>query len=513
MMVAGTRTIVPVTISHRRHSGKTTGKGETQMPKGGTKRAQLERSRRIKEAEAKRKAEKEGVNVEDTNTNTVKDTKNVDSKKSKTVVDKNKKSKEKKPRKKPKWLQRMSDKHKSNVAKGKKDSFYRHRKAKLVATVAGIALMVLASGAGVYGLVSGISARVTNTDNWTHTGTIAANIMGDNVMEDTITEQIMSTKKNYTDDTAWAQYLVDNDKTPSSLRESTISQYKSSIILKHALEDNNLSTSLTQTQIDQWRDENKETYENHGMTKNMVPSYYSSTIQQWALKNKLFPKDSITDQDILDYINENESTYNGARKSKHILFATDTGGSTTNKDQAESAREQIVSGETTFDDAVNTYSTDTGTKEKQGDVGWDSENSLITEYETALKALSKGDISQVTQSSYGYHIIQCTDVFEWEGTLADINAVPDEIKESVRSTLQTQKFSEWYTEYTNNAQVTINDMPSGLPYDVSLDGITKSENANNSTSTATTSSDGTATVTATSDASDSTEHTENTSTE
>lgn len=479
-----------IVVNHHAQANtyQTASKGETLMPKGGTKRTQLERNRRIKEAEAKRKATRNAVkNPDDEGNGRTKPTCKHKGCKERGLT----------------WFQRMSDRRKDAVIRGKRDPFYRHRKAKLVATVAGIALMVLASGAGIYGLVSGVFGRATSTNNWQRTGMIAANVMGDNVMEDTITEQIMSVRKNYADDTAWAQYLVDNDKTPSELRDSVISRYKSSIILKHALKDNNLPTSLTQAQIDQWWDENKDAYESHGVTKEMAASRYADTIRRWVLMSKIVPVDSVTDQDVLDYVNEHESTYNGARRSRHILFAADTEGSTSNMDQAESVREQIVSGESSFDDAVSTYSTDTGTKGSQGDVGWDCDSSLVAEYETALKALGKGDVSQVTQTRYGYHVIQCTDVFTWNGTLTDTNAIPDEIKESVRSMLQRQRFDEWYSEYASDAQVTINDMPSGLPYDVSLDGITKSENANNGTSTVTTNEDSTVTTTTTTSSDDS----------
>lgn len=483
-----------IVVNHHAQANtyQTVSKGETLMPKGGTKRTQLERNRRVKEAEAKRKATRNAVKSPDDAGN---------GRTKPTCKHKGRKARE------LTWFQRMSDRHKDAVIRDKKDPFYRHRKAKLVATIAGIALMVLASGAGIYGLVSGVFGRATSTGDWPRTGTIAANVMGDNVMEDTITGQIMSVRKNYADDTAWAQYLVDNDKTPSELRDSAIARYKSSIILKHALKDNDLSTSLTQAQIDRWWDENKDVYDSHGVTKEMAASRYADTIRRWVLMSKVVPRDSITDQDVLDYVNEHESTYNGARKSKHILFATDTDGSTSNMDQAESVREQIANGESSFDDAVSTYSTDAGTKGRQGDVGWDCDSSLIAEYETALKALGKGDVSQVTQTRYGYHVIQCTDVFTWNGTLTDTNAIPDEIKESVRSTLQRQRFDEWYSEYASDAQVTINDMPSGLPYDVSLDGFTKSESASDTTNT---DSAVTTTTTASTDDADTSESTVNT---
>lgn len=354
-----------------------------------------------------------------------------------------------------------------------------------IVCIIGVILMVLGSGAGIAGLFVGAQDAMNTNKTWQDTGGIAAVVMGDNVMEDTITDHIMSARDGKSD-ADWAQYLVDNDETPEGLRSEAIANYKSSIILRHAMSEYGLSYNLTDTDVDKWWDANGSSLESYGLTKDTAKSYYADTIRQWILEQAVVPTDSISDQDVLDYINENASTYNGARKSSHILFASDTDGSTTNKDTAESVLQQIKDGSLSFEDAVAQYSTDTTSQQDNGNVGWDCETSFVSDYENALKNLNDGDISDVVQSSYGYHIIKCTGVFSWDDTLTDISAVPDEILTSVKTALQQEKFQEWYQSYTENADVTINDMPDNLPYMVSLDGVTKSANANNSSTYSTT---------------------------
>lgn len=351
-----------------------------------------------------------------------------------------------------------------------------HRVVKIVVAIIAVVAMVLASGAGIYGLFVG--AEDAANRNWDKTGKIAATVMGDNIMEDTITSQIMSTRGDKSD-ADWAQYLVDNDETPSGLRSQAISSYQSDIILRHAMLDNGLSYTLQQSDVDRWWDAEGSTYEQYGIDEDTAKSYYASSIRQWLLEQAVTPEDSITDQDVIDYLNENADTYNGARKSSHILFALDSDGTTDNKGTAESVLQQIKDGDITFEDAVSQYSTDSTSAADNGNVGWDCDSSFVDAYETALKGLGKGDITDtVVESAYGYHIIKCTDVLEWDGTLDDISIVPQDIVDNVRKVLQSEKFQEWYSEYQSNADVTINDMPDGLPYDVSLDGVTKSENAN-----------------------------------
>lgn len=347
-----------------------------------------------------------------------------------------------------------------------------------IVVVVMVFLAVLFSGQGVMGLFSGVEEAANQS--WEKTGKVAATVMGDNVMEDTITEQIMDTRGSKSDK-KWAQYLVDNDETPSSLRESTISTYEETIILKHAMQDNGLSYTLTDKDVSAWWKENKSTYEQYGITKDTAKSYYASEIRQWALEQKVTPKKSITDKEVLAYINKNASKYNGARKSSHILFSLDSNGKTTNKDKAEKVLKEIQTGQISFDKAVTKYSKDTGSAKDNGNVGWDCDTSFVDAYENALKKLDKGKMTtELVQSDYGYHIIKCTDVLQWKGKLTDIDKVPDEIVDSIRTELQSEKFQSWYQKYQSKAKVKVNKMPKNLPYDVSLKGVKKSANANNS---------------------------------
>ena len=42
----------------------------------------------------------------------------------------------------------------------------------------------------------------------------------------------------------------------------------------------------------------------------------------------------------------------------------------------------------------------------------------------ALEGLNKGDVSEVVESTYGYHIIKCTDYFHVDNQVDDIKQVP-----------------------------------------------------------------------------------------
>lgn len=443
------------------------------------------RNRKIKDAEEQRKVANESSSPSPV-TDDGKDEKNKASEKTST-----------KEQKKAKSKARRETKRQEKRRRARIDPMYSHRPLKVTIAVIAIVAMLLMSGPGIYGLFT----QASDNTNWEKTGTVAATIMGDNIMEDSITQQIMSTKSSYDDDQSWAQYLVDNDLTPQSLRQQTIESYEDEIIMRHALIDNGVSTTTTQSEKDEWWEANKDQYEAYGLDEDTATQYYGSSIQTWLLTQKVAPLDGISDQEILDYLNDNSSIYNGTRKSSHILFSvSDTSSDdaeNTNTDeeevkaekksQADDVLKQIQDGSLSFDNAVSQYSEDTGSKDDGGNVGWDCDTTFVDAYENALKGLNDGDVSDVIESEYGYHIIKCTGVLSWDGTLDDISKVPDDIKEEVKKTLQSQKYSEWYQDYEEKAKETeqVNDMPEGLPYDVSLDGVTKSENVNSSSSTST----------------------------
>ena len=111
-------------------------------------------------------------------------------------------------------------------------------------------------------------------------------------------------------------------------------------------------------------------------------------------------------------------------------------------------------------------------------MGWDKLTSFVDEYQSALSGLNKGDVSQLVESSYGYHIIKCTDYFHVDESVTSIDQVPKKIVSYVKNILKTQKestaYSKWMDAYIKKADIQVNDMPKEVPYNVSLKHVTPS---------------------------------------
>lgn len=367
------------------------------------------------------------------------------------------------------------------VRKSRKEKL--SKTGKIIVVAIGIAAMLLSvSALACSGLLNQASS---DPNSYELTGGVAATVNGVNIKEDTVTKQIMSLRQSsYQSDKEWATYLADQGLTPETYREDVIDNYVQQYLLTEAQREKQIK--VTQDDLDSaWNDAVNsyggdegtflEFISQMGFDKATYMESLKGSIAQDKLKDAVAPHKDATDEEIIAAINEDIDTYNNARRSSHILFkvAEDATDEERAKVEAEAQQvlDQINAGQIEFEAAAKEHSEDTSA-EKGGDVGWDKLTTFVTEYQDALSALSVGQVSGLVKTTYGYHIIKCTDHFNVEGAVASIDQVPEDIKNQVAEGLETEARGEaydaWLKEYTENADVHINKMPENVPYNVDM---------------------------------------------
>ena len=142
--------------------------------------------------------------------------------------------------------------------------------------------------------------------------------------------------------------------------------------------------------------------------------------------------------------------------------------------------DKLNAGELDFAEAAKEYSKD-GSASDGGDVGWDKTSSFVEEYQTALDGLEKDQMSGLVTSTYGIHIIKCTDVFTAPEEVTSLDQIPSDWVDSIKSSLKSQKqneaYQQWLEEYKESSDVVINPMPEGLPYAVDMSKYQTSDDA------------------------------------
>jgi peptidyl-prolyl cis-trans isomerase C len=75
------------------------------------------------------------------------------------------------------------------------------------------------------------------------------------------------------------------------------------------------------------------------------------------------------------------------------------------RSQAEDVLKRVRGGED-FAKLAKEFSTDPGSKEKGGDLGWFGPGQMVPEFEKATFALKPGQVSDLVETKYGFHIIR-----------------------------------------------------------------------------------------------------------
>ena len=332
---------------------------------------------------------------------------------------------------------------------------------------------------------SGILNQVSNGNGYELTGGVAATVNGVKITEDTVTEQIMSTRSSlgYDSDEDWANYLASSGMTPESYRESVIDSIADQLLVSQAERDNNITVS--DEEVNEAWQEAVANYDSEdafiellsqiGYTEETYRESLSQNLMTKKLYDAVAPVDDPTDDEIIAYANENLDTYNGAKRSSHIRIKVDSEADDATKEEAKQKAQdildQINAGEISFEDAAKEYSEDSSASDG-GDVGWDKMTSFVTEYQDALSALSKDQVSGIVESSYGFHIIKCTDYFHVDGEVTSIDQIPEDLRttfsDAIKSEKQGTAYTEWFQNYVDSADLQINEMPADVPYNVDM---------------------------------------------
>lgn len=322
--------------------------------------------------------------------------------------------------------------------------------------------------------ITGCSTEPPDPNEKGLTGGVAATVNGEEIPEDDVTRwanSIRNSQDLMDDNAGWAEYLSEQSMTPTSMRYNFLaSRINQELVEQYASERDAVATD---EQVDEAVQKMRDNYSSDEAWEKALDGAGFDDEQDYreALQYSIAYENLTTSfkadlaKESSEYMTE-LAKYDGARKSSHILFDLE------DKETAQQVLDQIKAGELDFEVAAEQYSTDTGSAEAGGDVGWDKLTTFVEPYQTALSGLEKDQMSDLVESEYGYHIIKCTDVFEAPASADSLADVPQEIETKVEETVDlseaSTKTTEWIDEKREEADVVINPMPENVPYNVDM---------------------------------------------
>ncbi|XOV79092.1 MAG: SurA N-terminal domain-containing protein [Aestuariibacter sp.] len=155
----------------------------------------------------------------------------------------------------------------------------------------------------------------------------------------------------------------------------------------------------------------------------------------------LLNKVSVSADDIALYYEENQANYRveEERRASHILIETGDDAAAAEQ-KAQDVLSQINGG-ADFAELAKTESDDTFSGEQGGDLDWFGKGIMDPAFEEAAFALqSVGDVSEVVESEFGFHIIKLTDIKpEQIEPLVDVS---EDIEQRLLREAATERFIE-----------------------------------------------------------------------
>lgn len=176
--------------------------------------------------------------------------------------------------------------------------------------------------------------------------------------------------------------------------------------------------------------------EANGLTEQSV----KDNIRMYQLtKNVIAASIDISDEEVAQYFEDNKDSYGQKEEvvASHILLEDEA--------TAKDVLAKINAGED-FSELAKTYSIDSTTNEDGGEIGYISRGQMDEQFEEVAFGLEKGSISDIVQTSEGYHIIKVTDKVPAE------EAVFEDVKDEVYATMLEERINEEYASWLAEKQ-------------------------------------------------------------
>lgn len=236
-----------------------------------------------------------------------------------------------------------------------------------------------------------------------------------------------------------------DDATLSSLDQSAIVSFKKNILdqlintellyQQAQKEKIKISNDEINLEIDKIKDNfsSPEEFNEALKANNITLVRLKEDIKRQLMINSVLEKTrnqvSISDEELLEYYNDNKESFLEPEQvhARHILVETE--------EEANNLLLQLKEGLTDFAELAKEKSIGPSAP-SGGDLGFFARGQMVKEFEDAAFSLEPGEISEVVQSQFGYHIIKSEEKKE------EYSPTFEEAKERISNTLKNQRENE-----------------------------------------------------------------------
>lgn len=155
---------------------------------------------------------------------------------------------------------------------------------------------------------------------------------------------------------------------------------------------------------------------------------------------------NVNESELKAYYDQNKErfTTKEERRASHILIAAAKDAPAAVREKAKEKAQQILAevrrAPSSFSDLARKNSQDEGSAKQGGKLDFVSRGAMVKPFEDAMFAMKKGDISDLVESDFGYHIIRLDDIKP--AVVAPFDQVRAQIEDDFRTQQATQEFAK-----------------------------------------------------------------------
>lgn len=171
---------------------------------------------------------------------------------------------------------------------------------------------------------------------------------------------------------------------------------------------------------------------------------------------------SVSDADLRSYYEQNAQRLAGTeeRRASHILINAPQSAPKAERDAARAKATELLAqarkAPDNFAALARKHSQDPGSANKGGDLEFFARGAMVKPFEEAVFALKKGEVSDLVETEFGFHIIRVTDI------KAPKQRSFDEMKPELTAEFRKQQLQKRYAEAAEQFSNTVYEQPDSL---------------------------------------------------
>lgn len=196
-----------------------------------------------------------------------------------------------------------------------------------------------------------------------------------------------------------------------------------------------------------------------------VTDYFNKNVQEFQVPerasveyvvlsaNSLLPRISVTANEIKQYYEGHQAEFSTQeqRQAAHILIMANKQASDAEKQAAKTKAEQVLQQikqtPSKFSALAKQYSQDPGSAAHGGDLGMFGHGAMVKPFEESVFSLKVGEVSDLVQTDYGYHIIKLIAVKP--AKIQPLSEVKGMIEERLKLQRANDEFAELAEKFNN----------------------------------------------------------------